>query len=229
MLDNKNQEAKNGAAFFQKYLNDRFNAYHSHALKLLNGKKFSSAESAVKKMGNFADSLKQETVIELLFHQLYYRWAEYSFKTADYAAASEKISAALTYSRDRQTLYLQSSIAAKRREEQLSRNFERTLSELREAIERKDLYSAKTRIEDLIGEASPAQRRKLQELLNKIDAALNLRIDSIYNDAVQAFRAEDFEEAIRLFEEVKKINAGYKDTQSYFDKATEKKKLLDSF
>lgn len=198
------------------------------APKLVDAAKFSAARAQIdtaadlnrKAGGEFRDAVVDA------YYQLNLRWAQYNFKNQDYAAAENRVAAAIDYKRGPEAVELQKRISKLRDQVDQSASLDTTLSNIDKLIAAGDLVPAQRQ---LIGASSLAKDQAAQDQLEARRKRIRAGLADLYAKGVQYYKGEDFGNAIDALEVVNSVDPGYEQAADYLEKARQKKRLLDTY
>ena len=196
--------------------------------KLIAGQKFSEAKSQIAVVNDFNRKLDGsfEADVRTATYTLNYRWAKTLLDQKEYTQAEVKADAALAVKRTEEAAALKKKIAALRTQTETTTSFESALQDIDRLIAKGELVAAQRKIDSLAAAATvPARLASLDDRGEKVRANLK----PLYDQAVEAYRGEDFKAAIELLETVVAIDESYEQAADYLDKAQSKQKLLDQF
>jgi tetratricopeptide (TPR) repeat protein len=196
--------------------------------KLIAAQKFSEAKTQISLLNDLNRKLDNifEAEVRGASYTLNYRWARTLFDQKEYAQAEVKADAALRLKRTEEAAALKKRIAGLRAQTETNTSFEAALQDIDRLIAKGELIAAQRKIDSLTPTAtSPARLASLDDRDEKVRANLK----ALYEEAVEAYRAEDFKAAIELLETVVAIDESYEQAADYLDKAQSKQKLLEQF
>jgi tetratricopeptide (TPR) repeat protein len=160
-----------------------------------------------------------EADVRTATYTLNYRWAKTLFDQKEYTQAEVKADAALAVKRTDEAAALKKKIAALRTQTETATSFESALQDV-------DRLIAKGVIVSLSAAApGPGRLASLDDRSERVRGNLK----PLYDQAVEAYRGEDFKAAIELLETVVAIDESYEQAADYLDKAQSKQKLLEQF
>lgn len=196
--------------------------------KLIEQAKFSAARTQIEsadelnvKLGGASNSL-----IAMNRFNLYAKWARYLYEHKDYPAAETRANQALAIKRDKELSAMVQLIADNRSKEQAGAQFATTLADIDKLIGSGSLLDAQVKLNSLDNTISDDSRQaQLDTRRSKIAKA----VPDLYNQGVQAYRNEKFDQAINLLNIVVTINPDYEQAKDFLDKARQKKKALEQF
>jgi hypothetical protein len=164
--------------------------------------------------------------VESLSYSLSYRWARALLQRKEYAAAESRVEAALAVRRTDEAAALKRRIAEARAASEASASFESGLQKVDRLIAQGELAEANRRLALLArGMSDPGKSASLAERRERLRAQL----PDLYQRAVNAYKAEEFQDSIKLFQTVLQIDVEYEQAAEYLDKAQAKQKLLEQY
>lgn len=198
------------------------------AQKLIAAQKFTEAKAQISLLNDLNRKLDNifEAEVRGASYTLNYRWARTLFDQKEYAQAEVKADAALKLKRTEEAAALKKKIAGLRAQTETNTSFEAALQDIDRLIAKSELIAAQRKIDSLTPTATtPARLASLDVRDEKVRANLK----ELYEQGVEAYRAEDFKAAIELLETVVAIDESYEQAADYLDKAQSKQKLLEQF
>jgi hypothetical protein len=196
--------------------------------KLTGAQRFAEAKGQVALLNDLNRKLDNsfDAEVRTASYTLNLRWAKALLDQKEYAQAEVKADAALALKRTEEAAALKKKIAASRAQAETAVSFDAALQEVDRLIARGELVAAQRKVDGLgAGAKSPAQLASLDDRGERIRSHLK----PLYDQAVQAYRDEDFTQAIELLETVVAIDESYEQATDYLDKAQAKQKLLEQF
>jgi hypothetical protein len=227
-IDPANTSARSEERAMRSELSRVFESHRKAAEQNIEKAQFAEAGKELALLEELNRSLGHpfDREVESLGYGLNYRWARALFERKEYAAAEARADAALKVRRTDETASLKRRIAQARAQSEAGASFESGLQQADRLIAQGELAAAQRRIDLLARDTSePGRLASLEERRERIRAQL----PSLYQQAVNAYKAEEFEDSIRLFQVVVQIDVEYEQAADYLDKATAKQKLLDQY
>jgi tetratricopeptide (TPR) repeat protein len=116
------------------------------------------------------------------------------------------------------------------RKSRAKENFNKSIKEIDKLIAEQSYFTAQDKIYQLLEDVKDnTKKASLNKRLSNVQRKLQSRIASLYSQGETAYRDEDYKKAIKLFREVYRIDADYKEVETYLDKSKQKQELLDSY
>lgn len=197
--------------------------------KLTAAQRFPEAKAQIAVLNDLTRKLDRsfDAEVRAASYTLNLRWAKALFDQKEYAQAEVKADAALALRRTEEAAALKKRIVASRAQAETAVSFDAALQEVDRLIARGELIAAQRKVDALTtaGAKSPAHLASLDDRGERIRANL----EPLYEQAVEAYRAEDFTQTIELLETVVAIDESYEQATDYLDKAQAKQKLLEQF
>ena len=151
-------------------------------------------------------------------------WARAYFALKDYPNADTRTDAALAASRTAEATALKKQITAIRGKADTAATFDATVADIDKLIGSGQLVSAQRKI-NALGRTTSDQTK--QASLDTRAQAILDKIKDIYAQGVDAYRAENYKDAISLLETVVGVQVDYEQAGDYLDKARQKQKVID--
>jgi len=190
--------------------------------------RFGEAEKDLALMGDLNRRLSHshDREVESLTYNLNYRWARALFEGKEYAAAEKRIDLALAARKTPEAAAQKQRIDEERTRGDKAASFESGLQQLDRLIAQGDLGTAQRKLNILArGRSDPGQLATLEDRRTQ----LRSQLPSLYQQAVNAYKADEFQDSIQLFQTVLQIDVDYEQAAEYLDKAMAKQKLLDQY
>lgn len=159
-------------------------------------------------------------------YKLYLAWASYHESRKDYPNAAARVAQALAVKKGEEALALQKRVAGVATTVRKTQAFDTALADVDRLIAARDLVAAYTLVTKLIKEYKAADQAKA---LDERKARITGTLPTYYETGTQAYRKEQFKDAIAALEIVVGIDPKYRDAADYLSKAREKQKLLDQY
>jgi hypothetical protein len=194
--------------------------------KLVAASKFTEARTQVTALNNLNRKAANgfEADVRTASYSLNYSWAKSLYAQKDYNTADVRVDAALAVKRTDEAAALKKQIAAVKAKVDAGVSFDASLQEVDRLIAADELVSADRKI-DSLARATTDQAR-----LGSLDErrlTITDKLKGVYDRGVQAYRDEDFKEAIDLLKTVVGVQVDYEQASDYLDKAKSKQKVLD--
>jgi hypothetical protein len=157
-------------------------------------------------------------------YSLNYSWAKSLYAQKDYNTADVRVDAALAVKRTDEAAALKKQIAAVKAKVDAGVSFDASLQEVDRLIAADELVSADRKIDSLARVTT--DQAKVASLDDRRQTITD-KLKDVYDRGVQAYRDEDFKEAIDLLKTVVGIQVDYEQASDYLDKAKSKQKVLD--
>ncbi len=157
-------------------------------------------------------------------YNLNYAWAKAYFAQKDYPNADARTDAALAASRTADATALKRQISDIRGRADTAATFEATVADVDKLITDGQLVSAQRKIDALA--RTTTDQTKQAALDTRAQAILD-KIKDIYAQGVDAYRNENYKDAITLLQTVVGVQVDYEQAGDYLDKAREKQKVID--
>jgi hypothetical protein len=184
-------------------------------------KLFDSIEYYNKKIDN--KFIKEIKTVE---YKVYYNWALSLYKTNKIDSSLYRVNQAIQAGRESEALDLRNKINSVLKDADLSKSFDSAIDDIDEMIANDDLVPAKNKIDSL---SQVAQSNVQKSLLEKKLSTIMEKLTPIYNSAVADYNSENYKDASDKFGKIVNIAPDYKDAKSYYDKASEKQKILEKY
>lgn len=173
-----------------------------------------------RKTGNNYD-----TDVRTASYNLNFTWAKALFAQKDYANADARTDAALAVSRTAEATSLKRQIGDIRGKTDAAATFDATVQDIDRLIASGQLVSAQRKINAL---ARTTTDQTKQTALDTRSQSILDKIKDIYSQGVDAYRNEDYKNAIDLLQTVVGVQVDYEQAGDYLEKAQEKQKVIDS-
>jgi hypothetical protein len=194
--------------------------------KLIAGAKFADARTQLtvlndfnRKTGNTSDA-----DVRNVSYSLNFTWAKALFNQKDYANADARTDAALAVSRTAEATTLKKQIADIRGKADIAASFDASVQDIDRLIASGQLVAAQRKIVAL---ARVAPDTTKQATLDARSQTILGKIKDIYAQGVDAYRNENYKNAIELLQTVVGVQVDYEQAGDYLDKARSKQKVID--
>jgi hypothetical protein len=227
-LDPKNSTARSRGEDMRSELGRIFESRRKKAEQKVEQGQFGEAgkDLAVLEELNRSMGHPYDRQVESLGYSLSYRWARALLLRKEYAAAETRVEAALAVRRTDEAAALKRRIAGARAAGEASASFESGLQQVDRLIAQGELAAANRRLSALArGTSDPGRSASLAERRERLRAQL----PGLYQRAVKAYKAEEFQDSIKLLQTVLQIDVEYEQAAEYLDKAMSKQKLLEQY
>jgi hypothetical protein len=194
--------------------------------KLVAASKFTDARTQVTALNNLNRKAGNsfEADVRTASYSLNYAWAKSLFAQKDYNTSDVRVDAALAVKRTDEAAALKRQIASAKAKADAGVSFDTSLQEVDRLIAADELVSADRRI-DSLARVTTDQARIAS--LDERRQTITDKLKDVYDRGVQAYRDEDFKEAIDLLKTVVGVQVDYEQASDYLDKARSKQKVLD--
>ncbi len=196
--------------------------------KLIAAQSFADAKAQIAVLADLNRKLEGsfDAEVRAATYTLNYRWARALSDQREYEQAEVRVEAALAVKKTEEASALKKRIAELRTREGTAASFEAALQDIDRLIARGEWLAAQRRI-DAVSQGLTGAARLAS--LDERTANIRGNLERLYGQAVDAYRAEDFETAVELLETVVAIDESYEQAADYLDKAKAKQKLLEQF
>jgi tetratricopeptide (TPR) repeat protein len=226
--DPRSQAAQAQKASLRASLSESFKRRMAAVQKLIAAQSFPEAKGQLAQAADLNRKLEGsfDTEVRAATYTLNYRWARALADQKEYEQADVRVDAALSVKKTDEAAALKKRIGELRTRAGTAASFESALQDIDRLIARGEWLAAQRRIDAVSqGLTGAARLASLDERTAKIRANL----ERLYGQAVEAYRAEDFDTAVELLQTVVAIDEGYEQAADYLDKAKAKKELLEQF
>ena len=172
-----------------------------------------------RRTGNLHDS-----DVRGVSYSLNFTWAKALFVQKDYANADAKTDAALGVSRTAEATSLKRQIVDIRGKTDIAASFDATVQDIDRLIASGQFVTAQRKIDAL---ARTTTEQAKQTILDDRSQAILGKIKDLYAQGVDAYRNEDYKNAIDLLQTVVGVQVDYEQAGDYLDKARAKQKVID--
>ncbi len=227
-IDPQNSAVRSEEKLMRSELDRIFASHQEAAEHKVEKAQFGEAEKDLTLMRELSRRLSHsyDREVESLAYNLNYHWARALFDGKEYAAAEDRIDLALAARKTPEAAAQKRRIDDARAHSDRAASFESGLQQIDRLIGQGDLGSAQRKLNILArGRSDPGQLAILEDRRGRIRSQL----PSLYQQAVNAYKAEEFQDSIQLFQAVLQIDVDYEQAAEYLDKATAKQKLLEQY
>ncbi len=228
LIDPSNSTFKNELKFYESRIAD---TVKSKLAELNAGLKKGRFESVADSMYILDQNNRRiynrftKEILDLKF-RLYYYWGIVLYRDKKYQAAIYKINAALSIKNDNYLAGLKDKINDTLSSEYFKNSFDSIIIDIDEMINNGDLDLAKKKIDYYRKSIrDPGQKRELE----KRSKLILDKIPGLYQSAVNDYNDENFDDAMKKFGIVSRINPDYLDLKNYIEKTKNKQQMLQNY
>jgi hypothetical protein len=226
--DPRSQAAQGQKASLRAGLMQVFQRRLAAVQKLIAAQSFAEAKAQAAVLSDLNRKLEGsfDAEVRSASYTLNYRWARALTDQREYEQAEVRVDAALAVKKTDEAAALKKRIAELRTRAGVEASFEAALQDIDRLIGRSEWLAAQRRIDAVSQETTGTARLAS---LDERSARIRANLERLYGQAVEAYRAEDFDTAIELLETVVAIDESYEQAADYLDKAKAKQELLRQF
>jgi hypothetical protein len=227
-IDPQNAAVRSEEKLLRSELDRIFAGHQEAAEREVEKGRFREAEKDLALLAELNRRLShsRDREVESLAYDLNYRWARALFAGKEYAAAEDRIDRALAARITPEAAAQKRQIDEARALGNRAATFESGLQQLDRLIAQGDLGAAQRQLNLLARDRrTPAQLATLEDRRARIRSQL----PALYQQAVNAYKAEEFKDSIQMFQAVLQIDVDYEQAAEYLDKATAKQKLIEQY
>jgi hypothetical protein len=226
--DPGSQAAQGQKASLRAALTQVFQRRLAAVQKLTAAQGFSEAKAQIAVLTDLNRKLEGsfDAEVRSASYTLNYRWARALSDQGEFEQAEVRVEAALAVKKTDEAAALRKRIAELRARAGAAASFEAALQDIDRLIARGEWLAAQRRIDAASQGATGASRLAS---LDERSAKVRANLGRLYGQAVEAYRAEDFDTAIELLGTVVAIDESYEQAADYLDKAKAKQELLEQF
>jgi hypothetical protein len=158
-------------------------------------------------------------------YALNFTWAKALFAQKDYANADARNDAALSATRTADAIALKRQLAEIRGKADTAASFDAAIKDIDQLTTSGQLVAAQRKIDAL---ARTTTDQAKQAALDEKSQIILGKIKDVYAQGVDAYRNEDYKNAIDLLQTVVGVKVDYEQAGDYLDKARAKQKVIDS-
>jgi hypothetical protein len=228
LIDPQNSSVANQKNSLAAELGKIFTRHFDSVGKLITAWKFDAAVAEITTMAGINRTLggPYDAKIRSSQYSLNFQWARSHYSKKEYPLAASKLNAALSIQKSDEALALQKKIAEITSQAAAEASFESSIADVDALLAQGQLVAANEKINVLLDSASEQGKQdQLEDRRSKVTSKLK----DLYASAVDAYRKENFKDAIEKFQVIVQINVDYEQAADYLEKAKAKQKLIDAY